>query len=142
VELAARSLSFPKMIVRPLRNALTSLGVLTSRPIALYIIAAYCVLWLIFDRQSLQWNGVATIATLLMTVIIQRAERRDTQAIHAKLDHLLISLEKSANEVSQIDQMQPEDIEKARATAHAEAGLEVGGVKRGTKPPQRPILSE
>jgi low affinity Fe/Cu permease len=37
-----------------------------------------------FDGQS-----VATVATWLMTLFIQRAEHRDTQAIHAKLDELL-----------------------------------------------------
>jgi low affinity Fe/Cu permease len=94
-----------------------------SGPIAFYAVALYCVLWIAFDRASLGWSGVATIATLLMTLIIQRAEHRDTQAIHAKLDSLLISQDKVRNELSQVDKMQPEEIEKIRADTHAGAGL-------------------
>ena len=96
---------------------------LTTRPIAFYLATLYCVLWFVFDRASLNWNGVATAATLFMTLIIQRAERRDTQAIHAKLDNLLISHDKASNELSQIDKMQPEEIERVRADTQAKAGL-------------------
>jgi hypothetical protein len=48
----------------------------------------YAVLWFIFDRASFNWHGVATLATWCMTLVIQRGEHRDTQAIHAKLDEL------------------------------------------------------
>ena len=37
----------------------------------------------------IDWHAVATLATWLMTLVIQRAEHRDTQAIHGKLDELL-----------------------------------------------------
>ena len=53
------------------------------------VVAVYIGLWLIFDRESFNWQAVASIATLLMTLFIQRSEHRDTQAIHAKLDELL-----------------------------------------------------
>ena len=52
-------------------------------------LGVYIGLWLIFDRESFNWQAVASIATLLMTLFIQRSEHRDTQAIHAKLDDLL-----------------------------------------------------
>jgi hypothetical protein len=38
----------------------------------------------IFDPSSFDWHAIATMATWFMTLIIQRAEHRDTQAIHAK----------------------------------------------------------
>jgi low affinity Fe/Cu permease len=36
-------------------------------------------------------TGSRTLATWAMTLLIQRTEHRDTQAIHAKLDELLRS---------------------------------------------------
>jgi low affinity Fe/Cu permease len=47
------------------------------------------VAWLVFEPASFGWHGAAIVATLLMTLFIQRSEHRDTQAIHAKLDELL-----------------------------------------------------
>jgi low affinity Fe/Cu permease len=104
-------------------SILTTLGVLTSRPIAFYFVVLYGVAWFVFDRSTLNWAGFATLATWIMTLIIQRAEHRDTQAIHAKLDDLLLSQDKARSELSQIDQLQPEEIERARAEAHSGAGL-------------------
>ena len=50
----------------------------------------------------------------MMTVFIQRAEHRDTQAVHAKLDHLLDRLDAADGQMARIDRMQPEDIEQFR----------------------------
>jgi low affinity Fe/Cu permease len=58
--------------------------VLTGHPAAFVIVAVYVVAWLVLDRESFDWHAVATMATWFMTLIIQRAEHRDTQAIHAK----------------------------------------------------------
>jgi low affinity Fe/Cu permease len=44
-----------------------------------------------------------------MTLLIQRAEHRDTQAIHAKLDELLRA------ELVEIDEEEPEAIERHRS---------------------------
>jgi low affinity Fe/Cu permease len=72
--------------------------------------------WLAFlDRQSLDWHGVATPATWLMTLFIQRAEHRDTQALHAKLDELLNANERARNELMHIDEEEPEELEHQRA---------------------------
>jgi low affinity Fe/Cu permease len=69
-----------------LRHNLTNIGVLTARPAAFVIVALYVALWFLFDRTTLDWHAFATLATLLMTLLIQRVEQRDTQALQAKLD--------------------------------------------------------
>jgi low affinity Fe/Cu permease len=97
-----------------LRALLTRLGVLTSRPGVFLVIAVYAALWLIFSPETLEWHSVATLATWMMTVFIQRAAHRDTQAIHAKLDHLLDKIEPADGNLAELDRMQPEDIEKFR----------------------------
>src|SRR5262245_9212570 len=68
------------------RQLLTLAGVWITRPAAFVIVGCYAVVWFIFEPDSLNWHGVAVLATLFMTLVIQRAEHRDTQAIHAKLD--------------------------------------------------------
>jgi low affinity Fe/Cu permease len=50
-----------------------------------------------------------------MTLFIARAENRDTQAIHAKLDELLRSHGDARSDLMNIDQEEPEDILEHRA---------------------------
>jgi low affinity Fe/Cu permease len=97
-----------------LRRALTSLGVLTAHPAAFVIVAVYTGAWAILEPDTLDWHGAATIATWLMTLLIQRAEHRDTQAIHAKLDELLKADDAAHNHIRKVDEQEPEEIEKAR----------------------------
>ena len=49
-----------------------------------------------------------------MTLVIQRAEHRDTQAIHAKLDELLKADHRANNEIMSIDDKDAEEVEQDR----------------------------
>lgn len=102
------------MEIKSLRIALTQLGVLTARPTAFLIVFVYGAAWLIFERKTFDWHGVATLATWLMTLFIQRAEHRDTQAIHVKLDELIAAEGRARNELREIDDEEPEEIETRR----------------------------
>jgi hypothetical protein len=75
----------PEMSFENVRHWLTQLGVLTARPAAFGIFALYGASWIAIGN-GLEWHSLATLATWAMTLVIQRAEHRDTQAIHAKLD--------------------------------------------------------
>ena len=103
------------MMVDHLRRTLTNLGVHIAHPAAFLVVAAFVGAWLLFDGQSFDWHAVATVATLLMTLFIQRAEHRDTQAIHAKLDELLRVHGHARDELAQLDDEEPEVIEEHRA---------------------------
>src|ERR1044071_3458238 len=96
------------------RDRLTRLGVLSSRPAAFFVVLGYGALWLFFARETFDWHAIATLATWMMTVFIQRAEHRDAQALHAKLDHLLVRIDATEGQMAQIDRMQPEGIEEFR----------------------------
>ena len=54
-----------------------------------------------------------------MTLVIQRAEHRDTQAIHAKLDELLKADGAANNKVMRIDDKDAEEVESARREVRA-----------------------
>jgi low affinity Fe/Cu permease len=93
---------------------LTSLGTASAHPAAFLIVAVYGVGWIVFERETFDWHGFATLATWTMTLFIQRAEHRDTQAIHAKLDELLRVDDGARTDLSKIDEQEPEEIEQHR----------------------------
>jgi low affinity Fe/Cu permease len=97
-----------------MRQGLTRLGAYVASPIAFFVAAAYVSLWGFFKPDSLDWHAGATIATWFVTLVIQRAEHRDTQAIHAKLDEIVHALGGARNEVAHIDDQEPEEIEEHR----------------------------
>jgi low affinity Fe/Cu permease len=100
-----------------IRAWLTLVGVSTSHPLAFLVVASYVEVWLVFDASSFNWQSFATVATWVMTLFIQRAEHRDTQAIHAKLDELLRSLGEPSSKLAMLDQREPEEIEAHRDKA-------------------------
>jgi low affinity Fe/Cu permease len=95
-----------------IRRLLTHLGTLTAQPSAFLIVAVYALLWAYFE--GLDWHAVATLAIWCMTLLIQRAEHRDTQAIHAKLDELLHAQKNARDGLAKIDKREPEEIERYR----------------------------
>ncbi len=101
------------------RHWLTQLGVKVASPAAFLVVPLYGIAWIIFYRESFSWASIATLATWFMTLLIQRAAHRDTQAIHAKLDELLRAQSEARTELAAIDQQDPEEIEEHRRTARA-----------------------
>ena len=104
-------------MVQALQRALTSLGTLAARPAALLVVFAYAAIWFSFQRGTFDLHAVATLAVWVMTLLIQRSEHRDTQAIHAKLDELLRADDAASSDLAKIDEEEPETIERSRAEA-------------------------
>jgi low affinity Fe/Cu permease len=91
---------------------LTQFGVYTAAPWAFLTVIIYAIAWAVFGR--LDFSSFATLAVWIMTLFIQRAQHRDTQAIHAKLDELLRVNNDARAELTQLDEEEPEEIEKFR----------------------------
>ena len=104
------------------RPTLTRLGVWIAHPAAFVLVLCFLVAWMVFDIKTLEWHAVATVLTLFMALFIQRAEHRDTQAIHAKLDELLRVEGKARNELVRLDTQEPEVIEKHRSDTNRNLG--------------------
>jgi low affinity Fe/Cu permease len=96
------------------RRFLTRIGELAAHPAAFGILIIYAVLWFVFDRSTLDWHAFATLGTWFMTLIIQRAEDRDTQALQAKLDELLRVSTSADSRLTKVDTLEPEDIKRLR----------------------------
>jgi low affinity Fe/Cu permease len=97
-----------------MRRMLTRIGELAAHPAAFGILIAYATLWAVFDRETLDWHAFATLATWFMTLIIQRAEDRDTQALQAKLDELIRVNKSVSNAMIKVDKLEPEEIKQLR----------------------------
>lgn len=104
----------PSKAVAWIGHVLTTLGVWTASPWAFLVFSAYVVGWLALDAHTLEWHSVATLATWLMTLCIQRAEHRDTQALQAKVDALIKAVPGAENALIGIDKEEPEIIEQKR----------------------------
>src|SRR5689334_1964988 len=106
------------MALKMVRGWLTQIGVLTSRPVAFGIFVVYAIAWIVLG-DGLKWHSIAVLATWGMTLVIQRAEHRDTQAIHAKLDELLKVHGDAKDEVMNIDDQDAEEVERDRSRLKA-----------------------
>jgi low affinity Fe/Cu permease len=100
-------------MAKAIRGWLTELGTFTSHPAAFAVFAVYSLLWVMFGH-GYEWHSLATMATWGMTLVIQRAEHRDTQAIQAKLDELLKSVGNADSKVAGIDENDAEEVEEER----------------------------
>src|SRR5262245_49698907 len=93
---------------------LTRLGAYMANPFAFLVVFGYGVLWYLYKPETFEWHSGATMATWFMTLVIQRAEHRDTQAIHAKLDEMLHALREARNELTDVDEEEARAIETRR----------------------------
>jgi low affinity Fe/Cu permease len=94
--------------------------------VAFVVVAAYGFFWFIFDRETFGWHAFAVLAAWSMTLLIQRAEHRDIQAIHAKLDELIHAQIGARDGLTHIDREKPEDIEGLRNGSSAPVAGKVG----------------
>ena len=98
----------------PKRHWTTRAGQAAGHPAAFIVVILYAGAWMVLDRATFDWNAVATLAVFVMTLFIQRANRRDNLALHAKLDELLRVNHAARSELTQLDEHEPEVIERHR----------------------------
>lgn len=109
-----------------LGRALTRLGVALSHPAAFVAAFAYMLVWLVAEPHTFDMHGMVALAALFMTLFIQRAAHRDTQALHAKLDELLRVQHNARDELASVDAEEPELIEKRRHEENTARGIATG----------------
>lgn len=76
------------------------------------------IVWLItgpFFNFSNTWqlviNSTTTIVTFLMVFLIQRAQNKDSKAIHLKLNELIASLKGPSNRLIDVEELNEKEIE-------------------------------
>jgi low affinity Fe/Cu permease len=96
------------------RHWTTHVGQAAGHPAAFLVVILYAVMWLAFSPATFEWNAVAKLAVFVMTLFIQMANGRDNLALHAKLDELLRVDDEARSELTQLDEREPEVIERHR----------------------------
>ena len=110
------------MAQRAKQHWTTHVGQAAGHPAAFLGVIAYAAFWLAFGRDTFGWEAFATLAIFVMTLFIQRANRRDNLALHAKLDELLRVDADARSELTQLDEQEPEAIERHRDDEVRKAG--------------------
>src|SRR5437764_8752118 len=77
--------------------------------------AASYPLWDNFDTWQLVINTATTIITFLMVFLIQRAQNKDSHAIHLKLNELVAAIDGASNRLINAENLTEEEL----ATLHA-----------------------
>ena len=96
------------------RKGLTQLGEWAANPASFLFVVAFTAVWYAVERHSLDWHGIATLVTLVIALLIHRATYRDAQALQAKLDELIKAMPQARNAMADIDDAEPEDIQRHR----------------------------
>lgn len=129
--------SFSRFAQRSSRQA----GRASSFVLALCLVAIWIVCGPFFNF-SVAWqvaiDTTCTIITLLMVLLIQNTQYRDTQAIQIKLDELIQASKHARNDLIEIEKLTEGEIEEVRDIQREmrEHGAELYPEKDGKLPPK------
>jgi low affinity Fe/Cu permease len=86
--------------------------------LAVLLIAVWAVsrpLFESFDTWQLVINTLTTIITFLMVFLIQRAQNKDSRAIHLKLNELVAAIEGASNRLINVEDITEEELHALHA---------------------------
>jgi len=85
------------------RTVLIQLGVFTSHPAAIVIVALYLAAWLILDRVSFDWHAVATVTLGQVSPhLVHSGETHESQAMNARPSRARAAASQSLGSASRI----------------------------------------
>ena len=90
-------------------------GTATAFLLAFVVVLGWAITGPLFgfsDTWQLVINTGTTIITFLMVFLIQNTQNRDSQALHAKLDELIIKLQAADNKVVAAEDLPDEELQK------------------------------
>src|SRR5437588_5846472 len=86
---------------------------------AVVVLVAVVVAWLVWGAAShfarpweLAMTAGAPVLTLVMLVLLQHAENRDSRATHLKLNELLLALEEPDHKVVRVEREPDEELDR------------------------------
>ena len=111
-------------------KAANSVARLTGRPLTFSFCCLLVVAWAasgpVFhfsDTWQLVINTGTTIVTFLMVFLIQNTQNRESAALHAKLDELILSVDKAQNAYIGLERRSEREIDELRADCEREGDV-------------------
>ncbi len=103
---------------------------------ALLVVVVWAITGPVFDFNDtwqLVINTGTTIITFLMVFLIQNTQNRDAQAMQIKLDELICAARDAQNSLLDLEELEPEDLERIRARYSKLAKQARGEIRRNAK---------
>jgi low affinity Fe/Cu permease len=116
------------------RKATDWSGSTTAFILAVLLIVAWAVsrpLWESFDTWQLVINTATTIITFLMVFLIQRAQNKDSQAVHLKLNELVAAVRGASNRLINAETLSEDELRALRDYYHKLVELAQNDPKAG-----------
>jgi low affinity Fe/Cu permease len=107
---------------------------------AVLLLAAWAATGPLFafsDTWQLLINTTTTIVTFLMVFLIQNTQNRDSQALHAKLDEIIVATEGARNRMAIAEDLS--DDELAQLKRHFEQVADSPAGEHDSKPDEDPL---
>jgi len=101
-------------MAKPLHRLLTTTVAVLGHPASLLVVLVCAFIWREVEPESFDLHAIATLVAVAMTLVIQRGQNRDTAALQAKLDELILATEGARNEVAGLDAETADDIDEIR----------------------------
>ena len=98
--------------VKLVRRGMVASSKAIGHPSAIGVILIYGTAWFFIEKMNIGWDGFGQIFSLLIVVFIQASQNRDTAALHAKIDELIISLKEADSSYAGLEKKDEEDIER------------------------------
>lgn len=83
-------------------------------------VLAGCALWLILGFSEAALASALTIGGFILTQMVLNQQRRRENALHLKIDELLLSMKGARNEIAGSEYAAEEEIERLREEHHRE----------------------
>jgi low affinity Fe/Cu permease len=111
---SAQPADAPSRMASPLHRTMTAAVRALGHPASLVLLLGSAALWRVPQPSSFDPHSVATLVAVSMTWLIQRGQNRDTAAMQAKLDELILASNGARNRLAGLDEDTADDIEEIR----------------------------
>jgi low affinity Fe/Cu permease len=108
--------------------------------LAFVVVAIWAITGPVFgfsDTWQLVINTGTTIVTFLMVFLIQNTQNRDSQALHAKLDDLLIAVRDADNQLVDAEELSDEELKRIKEQLRQMAKANGGATGTEDEAPKR-----
>lgn len=96
-----------------------------GHPLTILLVAVFCAVWFVVSgpRGENTLTLILSVVSITLTQMVLNGQRRSEQALHMKMDELIIAVEGARNEVAGIETKSTEELDALRRTGDAAEDL-------------------